>query len=180
LITNAISRRYAKALIQLGSEAGAVDAYNEELARAEALLSAQPELAAVLANPAHGVEAKQAILKELIGKLSLSQNVANLLALLLDRNRLGLLPQIALSYSILADEMSGVVRPIITTALPLSENQVESIKGALAKATGRKVVLEVERDPSLIGGVIAKIGDRLFDGSVKTQLTKIQDILQKG
>jgi F-type H+-transporting ATPase subunit delta len=57
---------------------------------------------------------------------------------------------------------------------------VAEIKAALEKSTGKKVVLTLQQDPSLIGGVVTKIGDRVFDGSVKTQLNRIQDILQKG
>ena len=73
-----------------------------------------------------------------------------------------------------------MVRPTLTSAMPLDDRQVEEIKEALAKSTGKKVVLTVEVDPSLIGGVVTKIGDKVFDGSVKTQLTRIEDILQKG
>ena len=84
------------------------------------------------------------------------------------------------SYGNFADELSGVVRPTLTSGLPLEDGQVEEIKTSLAAITGRRVVLKVEVDPSLIGGVVTKIGDKVFDGSVKTQLAKIQDILQKG
>lgn len=90
------------------------------------------------------------------------------------------LPAIFSCYSILADELSGVVRPVITSALPLGETRIAEIKAALEKSTGKKVILKVEIDPSLIGGVVTKIGDKVLDGSVKTQLTRIEAILQKG
>ena len=90
------------------------------------------------------------------------------------------LPAISSCYSILADELSGVVRPVVISALPLDETRIAEIKGALEKSTGKKVHLTVEIDPSLIGGVVTKIGDKVLDGSVKTQLTRIEDILQKG
>ncbi len=180
MITNAIARRYAKALVQLGAEEGAVDRFNRELAALNGLLEANPGLSAVLNSPAYGIEAKKEILKEIMGKLAISGMVAHLLQLLLDRSRLNLLPQIAASFGDFADELSGVIRPTLTSGLPLDESQVDAIKGSLEKMTGKKVVLTVDVDPSLIGGVIAKIGDKLFDGSVKTQLNRIQDILQKG
>jgi len=106
--------------------------------------------------------------------------VANLLMLLLERGRLSVLPQIAESYGTLADELSGVIRPMVTSGLKLEPAQVEQISAALAKATGKKVELKVEVDSALIGGVVAKIGDKVFDGSVRTQLARIQDTLQKG
>jgi len=90
------------------------------------------------------------------------------------------LPAIISCYSILADELSGVVRPIITSALPLDDARVAEIKASLEKSTGKKVILTVEIDSSLIGGVVTKIGDKVLDGSVKTQLTRIEHILQKG
>lgn len=180
MITNAIARRYAKALVQLGAEDGAVEKYQGELSGFEAVLAANPELKAIFTSPAYGIEAKREMLGELLAKLNLSQTVSNFLNLLLERNRLRFLPQIAVSYGILADSLSGVVRPTLTTALPLEESQVAGIKGALEKATGRKVVLNVVVEPSLLGGVVAQIGDKVFDGSVKTQLTRLQDILQKG
>lgn len=178
--TNAIARRYAKALVQIGAEEGQVDKFNSELTQFNTVLVANAGLTSVFSNPAYGIEAKREILKEIIGKLALSASVAKFLQLLLDRSRLAFLPQITESYSNFADDLSGVVRPTLTSGLPLEESQIEEIKTSLAKTTGKKVMLKVQVDPSLIGGVVTKIGDKVFDGSVKTQLAKIQDILQKG
>lgn len=178
--TNAIARRYAKALVQIGAEEGQVDKFNSELTQFNTVLAANAGLTSVFSNPAYGIEAKREILKEIIGKLALSASVAKFLQLLLDRSRLAFLPQITESYGNFADDLSGVVRPTLTSGLPLEESQIEEIKTSLAKTTGKKVMLKVQVDPSLIGGVVTKIGDKVFDGSVKTQLAKIQDILQKG
>ncbi len=177
---NAIARRYAKALVQLGSEEGAVDKFQAELSGFEAVLAAHGNLRSIFADPAFGVEAKRNILKDLIAKLSVSPTVASFLSLLLDKGRLGLLDQVIASYGTLADELSGVVRPTLVSAMPLADAQVTEIKSALEKMTGRQVVLNVEIDPTLIGGVVTKIGDQLFDGSVRTQLQRIEGTLQKG
>jgi F-type H+-transporting ATPase subunit delta len=157
-----------------------VDGFNGELARFSALLSESRELSAVFGNPAYGIESKREILKELVGKLKLSPMISNLLMLLLERGRLSVLPLIAESYGAFADELSGVIRPTLSSGLPLDAAQIEEIRSALAKSTGKKVELKVEVDPSLIGGVVTKIGGKVFDGSVRTQLARIQDILQKG
>ena len=180
MISNAIARRYAKALVQLGAEEGAVDRFGAELARAAAVLGTSADLRLVLGSPAHRIEAKREILKDVIAKLNLSGSVANFLQVLLDRGRIGCLSQIVQSYESFADELSGVIRPVLMSAAALGEAQVEEMKSALAKATGKKVVLSVKVDPTLIGGVVTKIGDKVFDGSVRTQLDRIRDILQKG
>ncbi len=180
MITNAIARRYAKALVQLAAEEGAVEKFNGELALIATMLEASPELSAIFSNPAYGVEAKKEILKDVIGKAGLSTLVGNFLQLLLDRSRLAFLPQIAASYSVLSDELSGIIRPVLTSGMQLEAAQVEEIKTALARSTGKQVVLQVEVDPTLIGGVVTKIGDKVYDGSVRTQLNRIEDILQKG
>jgi len=180
LSTNAIAKRYAKALVQIGSEAGTVDQFNAELTRFSTLLSDSRELAAVFSNPAYGIESKKEILKELVTRTQTSPIVSNLLMLLLERGRITVLPLIAESYGAFADELSGVIRPTLSSGLPLDAAQVEEIRAALAKSTGKKVELKVEVDPALIGGVVTKIGGKVFDGSVRTQLARIQDILQKG
>lgn len=180
MITNAIARRYAKALVQLGAEEGAVEQFNTELTAINAIFADNPALNSILRSPAYGIEAKREILKDIIGKLALSGTVANLLQLILDRNRLGILPQITESFSAFSDELSGVIRPTLSSGLPLDESQVAEIKAALEKSTGKKVVLKVEVDANLIGGVVTTIGGTVYDGSVRTQLDKIEDILQKG
>jgi F-type H+-transporting ATPase subunit delta len=180
LSTNAIANRYAKALVQIGSETGAVDQFNLQLNSFSTLLSESRELASVFGNPAYGIDSKREILKELVARLQVSPMVSNLLMLLLERGRISVLPLIAESYGAFADELSGVIRPTVSSGLPLDAAQIEEIRTALAKSTGKKVELKVAVDPSLIGGVVTKIGGKIFDGSVRTQLARIQDILQKG
>ena len=178
--TNAIARRYAKALVQLGSEEKAIDKFQADLSSVDSVLAANAELSSLFAHPAYAIEAKKEILKEIVAKLGVSPTVANFMLLLLEKNRLDQLTQIVASYGDLADALSGIIRPTLATALPLDAKQIEGIKSALEQVTGKKVVLKVEQDASLIGGVLTKIGDTVFDGSVKTQLAMIQDILQKG
>jgi len=177
---SAIARRYAKALVQLGAETDSVEAFNAELTNVNETFQSNQILRALFSNPAYGAESKQGVLREIAVKLGLSPLICNFLQLLLERNRIACLPQITTSYAKLADDYSGVVRPLVTSGMPLSDGQVADIKAALETSTGKKVMLTVQIDPSLIGGVVTKIGDRVYDGSVKTQLDRIQDILQKG
>lgn len=180
MINNAIARRYAKALVQLGSENGLVDRFSQELKAVNDLFADNAELRAAFGNPAFTADQKKQIMRELIARLQSSELVANFLLLLVDKNRVAFLSQIVETYGQLADEQSGVIRPVITTAFALDEAQVVSITAALEQKTGKKVLPQVTVDPSLIGGVLTQIGDIAYDSSVKSQLARINDILQKG
>ncbi len=180
MINNAIARRYAKALVQLGSENDLIERFSQELKEFNGLLSGNAELRALFANPAFTADQKKQIMRELIGRLNCSELVANFLLLLVDKNRVSCLSQIVETYGKLADEQSGVIRPVITTAFTLDDAQISAITLALEQKTGKKVVPQVKVDQSLIGGVLTQIGDIAYDSSVKTQLVRINDILQKG
>lgn len=180
MINNTIARRYAKALVQLGSEEGLVDLFRDELSAIGRLFVENAELRAAFADPALTLDQKKVMMKELIAKAACSELVGNFLMLLVDKNRVAFLGQIVQTYETLADEFSGVIRPIIKTAFALDDSQVAAIQGALEKKTGKKVIPQVTVEPGLIGGIVTQIGDIAFDSSVKTQLKRIQDILQKG
>lgn len=180
MINNAIARRYAKALVQLGSENGLIERFSQELKLVNDLISGNAEMRAAFSNPAFTAEQKKQIMKELIAKLGCSELVGNFLLLLVDKNRIVFLAQIVQTYETLADQQSGVVRPVISSAFALDDAQVGAIKGALEQKTGKKIIPQVTIDKSLIGGVVTQIGDIAYDSSVKTQLARIHDILQKG
>lgn len=180
MINNAIARRYAKALVQLGSENGQIDRFSQELKMVDQLFAGSAELRAAFGNPAFTTEQKKQIMKELIAKLGCSELVSNFLLLLVDKSRVVFLQQIVQTYEKLADAQSGVIRPCITSAFPLADAQVAAIKTAMEQTTGKKVVPQVAVDKSLIGGIVTQIGDIAYDSSVKTQLARIHDILQKG
>lgn len=180
MINNTLARRYAKALVQIGTEGGLIDLFRDELRAVERIFSASADLKAVFANPAFTAEQKKEIMKGLIAKVKCSEMVGNFLLLLVDKNRVAFLDQIVHTYETLADEQSGIIRPIIRTAFALDASQVSSIQSALEKKTGKKVIPQVTVDQNLLGGVVTQIGDTAFDSSVKTQLKRIQDILQKG
>lgn len=177
---NALAKRYAKALVQLGSEGGLIDRFRDELSVIDSIFKANYELRAAFADPALTQEQKKNIMKDLAAKAACSELVGNFLLLLVDKNRVSFLGQIVQTYEKLADEFSGVIRPVITTAFPLDDGQVGAIQSALEKKTGKKVVPQMVVDQSLLGGIVTQIGDIAYDNSVKTQLKRIKDILQKG
>lgn len=180
MINTTLAHRYAKALVQLGSEGGQLDRFREELAAMDELFSADAGLRATFENPSFTAVQKSEIMKALISKCACSEQIGNFLLLLVDKNRVAFLSQIVSTYNRLADEQSGVIRPLIRTAFELDKEQVAAIRAALEKKSGKVVAPQVIIDSSLIGGVVIQIGDTAFDSSVKTQLKRVQDILQKG
>lgn len=180
-MTNAtIAQRYALSLVQLGAQTGLVDNFRRELADMDALFTANPDLSAVFANPALSHQQKHGIMAELISASNSSELVGNLLLLLVDKNRTGLLSQIARAYQSLADQHLGILRPAITTAFSLDDSQLAAIRDSLKHQNATTVIPRVTVDSTLLGGLVIQIGDTIFDSSVKTQLSRIQDHLQKG
>jgi F-type H+-transporting ATPase subunit delta len=168
------------ALVQIGAESGQVDTFRTELANLGAIFSANPEIEAAFVDPAISHEQKKCIMGELVALSSCSELVGNFLLLLVDKNRVAFLRQIVQMFETLADEYSGILRPTITTAFELDDAQLTSIRDALERRSARRVEPRVVVDGSLLGGVVVQINDVVFDSSVRTQLNRIQDQLQKG
>jgi F-type H+-transporting ATPase subunit delta len=100
--------------------------------------------------------------------------------LLFDKRRIGFVPDISEFYGGLADELKGVARASLVSATELPDETVEKIRAALSKRTGKDILLETEQDPSLIGGIVTRIGDLVLDGSIKTQLLNMSESLKRG
>ena len=177
---SALSRRYAKALVELGVEQKAVESFGDELAQVKDILSREVLLRQLLDSPTLALEKKQAMLVDLSKVLELTEGMNKFLGLLLSKGRLCYLEQIESNYRSLADELSGIMSAKITAASELDDVQKQAIATLLEKQTGKQVVVSVEVDADLIGGLQAEIGGRLFDGSVKTQLKRIEESLTEG
>jgi F-type H+-transporting ATPase subunit delta len=167
--------RYARALLDvLVAEHGDLEKVEHDLDGFIALFTAHPTLAKVLTNPAVPVARKQAAVVELTTRQGTSSVLAKLLALLAERDRLALLADILASYRERMLDHQKVVRAQVTTATPLPAARAEALERRLATLTGRTVTLATTVDPSIIGGVIARIGSTVYDGSVTTQLAKMK------
>ncbi|BCA81203.1 ATP synthase F1 subunit delta [Desulfuromonas sp. AOP6] len=177
---SAISRRYAKALVNLGAEQKMVEGFGQELAKVSTVFASEDSLRLILESPTFPLAKKAAILQEVTKSLGLSKGVSNFLGLLLENDRLKFLSLIEGDYRKLADELSGVLRAKLKSASPLAEEQVKAIASALEKNTGKRIDVTMDVDPALIGGLQAEIAGQLFDGSIKTQLKRIEDTLKKG
>jgi F-type H+-transporting ATPase subunit delta len=170
----AVAERYARAIFELGVEAGQVVALSEQVRSFADSYAGSRELQAVLDNPMVEPEKRQAILVDIAGKVGLSGVGLNAIRMLAARNRLASLPEIARRLASLADEKAGVVRAVVTSAGPLPESFYERLMKELESATSRKVAIDRQQDPSLIAGVVTRIGDNTIDGSVKGRLAEIE------
>jgi F-type H+-transporting ATPase subunit delta len=170
----AVAERYARAIFELGVEADQVLALSEQIRSFADTYAASRELQAVLDNPMVEADKRQAMLVDVAGKVGLSGVGLNAVRMLAKRNRLSSLPEIARRLASLADEKAGVVRATVISAGPLPDSFYERLTKELESATSRKVAIDRQQDPSLIAGVVTRIGDNTIDGSVKGRLAEIQ------
>jgi F-type H+-transporting ATPase subunit delta len=180
LSVSAISKRYAKALAGIGAEKQQVELYGEELGRIRSALTTEAYLRLILESPTFPSEKKSAILDDLSSYLQLSAGMKDFLKLLLEKDRLQDLVHSDTDFRKLADELSGVLRAKIYSATELNKNQLNAIRQGLETQSGKKIELKVDLKPELIGGIQVEIGGKLFDGSLTTQLQRIEDTLKKG
>lgn len=177
MLEGSISRRYAKALLELAVEQNKVQAWSDALDALKGRLSGSPELEDVLVNPIYTREQRRAILGKLV--TSLDRDLQSLVGLLVDRNRLVYLPGIADAFRTMADEKLGRLRAKVTSATALDDASLKTIATKLAALTDKQVVVDRAVDPSILGGVVAQVGSTVFDGSVKTQLEELRRQLKQ-
>ena len=172
-----IARRYAEALLELGQEHDEVSAMGEQLQRLRAVWAESQQLRDALLLPNGTQEAKREILMSLGEKLALSRRLVSAMCLMSDRGRLALVEQLADSFFHLAAERAGLLHAEVSTASTLPEGYFAELKKVLEDVTGKQVVLEHKNDPSLLGGVVTRLGDRVYDGSVKRRLENLREQL---
>ncbi|MBN1205169.1 MAG: ATP synthase F1 subunit delta [Myxococcaceae bacterium] len=180
MVNVSIARRYARALLDVAAEANRTDAVADQLAAFVKALDQSRELADVLLNPAYTRGERSQVVEALMKMMgTLEPALANTLRLLLDRNRLIFLPDIARVFRDMADARAGRVRGHVTSAAQLAPDALEQLRKNLQQITQRDVILEPRVDPTLLGGVSAQVGSVLFDGSVRTQLEQLRRELKQ-
>ena len=183
MISSAVVNRYANALADVvlspGSEVTPPDAIGQ-LRSFDATVQSSSDLRSVLASPAIPVARKRAIIKDIAQRLGLARVVTNFILVLSDHRRAGGLAQMVDAFEMLLDERLGFVRAEVKSAFELDSSQQGELDTRLEKLAGAPVRLRFHIDPDLIGGVTAKIGSRVYDGSVRGQLAGMRKRLVVG
>ena len=170
--------RYARALLDVAVKENAdLDQVERDLASIVDLFTQYKLLSHVLLNPVVPVPRKRAAMDALTARGQLLPMVAKLLVLLAERDRLVLLPDLLAAYRDRLLDFRNVVRAEVTTTTALAPQQVQTIEANLARAAGRSVVLSTKVDPSIIGGMVTRIGSTIYDGSVVRQLQRMKEKL---
>lgn len=172
-----LARRYAKALIEIAEESGQADGFAQELSELATCWATSADFRGVFENPAVASDTRRQVLDAIITKAGTSKTVGNTVRLLADRSRLRLLPDLAEAYSQLAQAKAGRVQAKVTTAAAMPAEYYDSLRQALESVTGKAVVLEKDQDPSLIAGIVTRVGDMVFDGSLQNRLQEMKEDL---
>jgi F-type H+-transporting ATPase subunit delta len=171
-----LAGRYAKALFLAAKEANASAAVQGEVKALAQAFRMDADLAAALAHPRLSLAEKRSRLTRALGKKPHALT-ERFVTLLLGKKRLALLPMAASLFDAAADEAQGLVRAHVKAAAPLSDAQAKSLAASLEKALGAKVAFDTAVDPSLLGGVVVRAGDRLWDLSLKGRLRRLGEKL---
>ncbi|MCU1383717.1 MAG: synthase delta chain [Acidobacteria bacterium] len=170
--------RYARALLDVAiKEQADLELIEHELSQFADLFKQYPLLEKVLLNPAVPVPRKRAAVADLLAQAKFTPIVSKLLTLLADRDRLVLVPELLAAYRDRLLDFRGIVRAEVTTATPLDAARTDAVQRGLASLTGRTVQLATRVDPSIIGGLVARIGSTVYDASVTRQLEKMKERL---
>jgi F-type H+-transporting ATPase subunit delta len=177
MTNRAIAARYAKALLDVNLEAGDPRAAEQDLAAFVELMTSHRELQQALTNPAVPLQKKEAIVKALLDRSRPNAVVGRTILMLASRDRLGILPDLLANYRDRLLDREGVVRAEIATTTPVGSDRLQRIERGLAAASGKRVRMTTRVDPSIIGGIVARVGSTVYDGSIATQLKKMKEAI---
>ena len=172
-----VGRRYAKALLELAQEQGKAKQVTKDIGALSDAWKASAELRDIITNPVVPKAVLRATIDAIMDRLGTSKLLRNTVGLLADRGRLGHLEDVLDAFNELAEAQSGRVRAEVISAKPLSDAYYSRLQDKLQRATGREIVLVNRQDPSLIGGVVTRIGDSVFDGSLSNRLSELKETL---
>ncbi len=177
MIASKVSKRYAKALFSLGREEGKIGEYARDLAGFTDFFQSHQEFSTAVSSQIFALEDRKRVLNTVLDKSGLSGPVRNFLNVLLDKDRIRALPAVAEHYKTLMDEASNIARAEVLVPKPLRSDVLERLQKRLGEMTSKQIRIEVREEPSLIGGMVVKIGDLVLDGSVKTQIRSLKESL---
>ena len=187
MASGSLARRYAKAIFSIGQANHTSADIAQSLSELANAMKVSAELQSVLSNPAIRRADRRRALDHLLARIGEDQKtsaasrvtVGNFVNLLLDGERLAEVPGISRELNAMIDAASGKITATVVSARALSSGEVDGIRGALEKLSGKTVNVEHSEDRDLLGGVVAKVGDVVYDSSLRTQLRTLRDELTK-
>lgn len=172
-----VARRYATALYEEADDTGVLEAIDEDVLMLRESLDSNRELSRFFESPVIPKEKKDAVIQSLLDD-RVDELLVRFLRLLVRKDRETMAKPILDQYQALRDEQRGIIDAHVTVAQPLSDAEEENIVDVLEKQTGKSVRLHLEEDPDLLGGLVVRIGDHVFDGSVRNKLSALHDRLR--
>jgi F-type H+-transporting ATPase subunit delta len=176
---NGVAGRYATALFALAREAGTIDAVHTSLSEFQAVLHASDDLRALLKSAVFSARTQTNTLNALFKLMELDAITQNVLLLLAENRRLSVIEDIIKGYGALVASHRGEVAAQIISALPLTPEQMESLTATLQSQLGKSPIIEASVDPSILGGMIVKVGSRMIDTSLKTKLNSLKLLMKE-
>lgn len=173
-----LANRYAKALFAVAKEEDAFTEYADALNSLAETIDTVPEVGDALVNPVYPVEVRVKVMEHIIQSMNASPIMSNFLLLVVRKKRAAVLPEIAEAFQALVDERGNICQGTVVSAMELNEGLRQKVQETLEKLTGKTVVLTAMVDPGIVGGIIAKVGDLVLDGSIKTQLTGLKESIK--
>jgi F-type H+-transporting ATPase subunit delta len=173
-LVSGVAGRYASALFALAREGRQTEAVAQSLGKLDALIDESPDLQLLVKSPVFSQGDQTRALDALLAREDIGGIAANFVRLIARKRRLPFLPQMIADYRKLYDEARGVTHAEVVTATPLSAENFEALKAQLKGGSGREVVLDSKIDPSIIGGLIVRLGSRMVDASLRTKLNAIR------
>ena len=177
-ISASLAGRYATALFDLAKSKKTLDKVEASLESVGNALNESAELRALTNSPVVGRDAAKAAIAALAKKMKLDTLTGNTLGVLADNRRLAELPAVIRAFGSLLSAHRGEVRAEVASAFPLSDDQVDAVKANLKKRVGSDVTVSTKVDPSLLGGLVVRIGSQMIDSSIKTRLNSLANAMK--
>jgi F-type H+-transporting ATPase subunit delta len=169
-----LAGRYANAVFELAQETNAVDALAADFASLKSMIAASPDFANLVKSPVIPSDTKARAMKALLEKMGAAPLTIQFLLFLIQKRRLFVLGGIIGAYGRLVARLKGEVSAEVISARPLSDSETAELKTVLKNKLGREPRLETSVDPTLLGGLVVKLGSRMIDSSIRTKLTGIR------
>ena len=178
-LISGVAERYASSLFDVAKEAGSIDEVGRDLDRFEALMGESADLKRLVVSPVFSADEQFRAISALVAKAGMTGLFANFLKVVARNRRLFALPGIIRAYRVLNALHRGEVSADVTSAHELSAEQQRDLKAALKDVTGKDVTLNITIDPSILGGLIVKVGSRQIDTSLRTKLSSLKLALKE-